>query len=274
MQKIERQAIQLHEIIKIARQAGAEIMAFYANRGERAIRPSYKADRSPLTEADLAAHHCIVAALQSYTPHLPILSEEAPAPPYEIRKTWTQFWLIDPLDGTREFVDGHPDFTVNIALIDEDRVTMGVMYAPVLDVLYYAEAGAGAFKQVQDTVTKIRVDASLSLPLRMATTRSHGSKALESFIERLSASHQISRMARGSALKFGLVAEGAVHVYPRFGPTMEWDIAAGQCIVEAAGGSVVDLAGRPLRYNKPDLHSPRFIALGPPDIPWQQNLPL
>ena len=252
----------LEEIVSLSHQAGACIMEVYA---EAQIETTYKADDSPLTRADLASHHLIVTTLQKLTPALPVLSEESKEVPCATRQAWRRFWLVDPLDGTKEFIKKSADFTVNIALIDDGRPVIGVVFAPALGVTYSGVAEQGAFKQVDGIPHPIHVAKSDAAPLKVVASRSHGSEALEAFLSRLG---PIERVSRGSSLKFCLVAEGAADLYPRFGPTMEWDTAAGQCVAVAAGGRVTDLDGHPLCYNKPDLLNPWFVVDGSADFPW------
>ena len=227
----------LEEIVKLSHRAGACVMEVYA---EAHVNVTYKADHSPLTRADIAAHNLIVATLQAATPDLPVLSEESAEVPYATRRTWGRFWLVDPLDGTKDFIKKSADFTVNIALIDEGHPVIGVVFAPALGVTYYGAVGQSAFKQVGGVTTPIHVAKTPAAPLKVVVSRSHGSEPMEGFLSRLG---PIERVSRGSSLKCCLVAEGAADLYPRFGPTMEWDTAAAQCVVEAAGGKVTDLDG-------------------------------
>jgi 3'(2'), 5'-bisphosphate nucleotidase len=233
------------------------------------IDASYKDDHSPLTRADIAAHDLIVSSLEKMTPDIPVLSEESQTISYDVRQTWKRFWLVDPLDGTKEFIKKNADFTVNIALIDDGVPILGVVHAPALGVTYYGETGGVAFKQTSNATTPITVAAYQATDFRVVASRSHGSEALDQFLNKIGATERVSR---GSSLKLCLVAEGAAHLYPRFGPTMEWDTAAGQAVVTAAGGSVTDFQGAPLRYNKPDLHNPNFMVAGSPAFPWWQYL--
>jgi len=255
----------LKEIVALSHRAGACVMAVYA---EAQIDATYKADNSPLTRADLASHHLIVAALQAATPDLPVLSEESEDVPCATRQAWRRFWLIDPLDGTKEFIKKSADFTVNIALIDDGHPVIGVVFAPALGVTYYGAVGQGAFKEIDGVTHPIHVAETPSAPLKVVASRSHGSEALETFLSRLG---PIERVSRGSSLKCCLVAEGAADLYPRLGPTMEWDTAAGQCVVEAAGGRVTDMDGHPLRYNKPNLLNPWFVVDGSVDFSWMKH---
>ncbi len=247
----------LGQVVQIAHRAGAAIMAVYQSgeTGETA-----KADNSPLTLADLAAHRIIVEELAGLTPDIPILSEEAADIAYPVRSQWKRYWLVDPLDGTREFIKRNGEFTVNIALVESGEPVLGVVYVPVQDKCYYGARGAGAFVQrgnapAQPITAKPR---SAGEPIRIVASRSHRGARTEALLERLG-EHQTISM--GSSLKLCLVAEGAAHLYPRLGPTMEWDTAAAHAVVNAAGGIVCDLAGKELRYNKIDLHNPEFLVL-------------
>lgn len=219
-----------------------------------------KADNSPLTLADLAAHRTIVAALTRLTPEIPILSEEAADIPYSQRSQWTRFWLVDPLDGTKEFIKRNGEFTVNIALIENGEPVLGVVYAPVPDVCYHGARGAGAFMQRGNAAAQpIAVKSHVAdEPLKVVASRSHRDARTEALLKQLG-DHQCISM--GSSLKLCLVAEGAAHFYPRLGPTMEWDTAAAHAVVNAAGGTVCDMTGEELRYNKADLHNPEFLVL-------------
>lgn len=249
----------LESVAQLAKEAGEKILAIYRCGQEAQV--SLKSDRSPLTEADLAAHHAIVAGLKQLTPELPILSEESLAVSYEERSSWQRYWLVDPLDGTKEFIERTDDFTVNIALIEDHQPILGVVYAPVLQVCYFAEQGKAAQKQIQQQpVTQIHSAKSNRDAVIVVTSRRHGLAELQTFLAHLG-NHTI--IHRGSALKFCLVAEGVADLYPRFGPTSEWDTAAGQCIVEAAGGKVADLNGQRLRYNtRESLVNPSFLVTG------------
>ena len=256
----------LPDVVALARAAGREILCLYD--GDVAVWR--KADDSPLTAADLAAHRHLMTGLDRLTPGLPRLSEEASDIPYAERRKWTRFWLLDPLDGTREFVQRNGEFTINIALIDDGRPVLGVVHAPALDTTYFAAAGAGAWKQTGSADAIALRTLPTRQPPRLLTSRSHRSAELETLMSRLPP-HEILRI--GSALKFCLVAEGGADLYPRLGPTAEWDTAAGQCIVEQAGGLVTDTAGSPLRYNtKESLINPHFFVAGETGYPWRQYL--
>ncbi len=255
-----------HEaLIDIARAAGEAILDVYGT--DFAVQA--KDDRTPLTAADLAAHRIIAGALAQLAPGVPLLSEEGADVDWDTRRAWSRYWLVDPLDGTREFVKRNGEFTVNIALIEDGVPVLGVVHAPVLGYLVHARRGAGCWLREADG----RRDAALGTrrpaqaPLRVAASRSH----LDTRTARvLDAIGEHERMGLGSSLKFCRIAEGRADVYPRFGPTSEWDTAAGQCVLEAAGGAVLGLDGAPLRYNRgPSLLNPHFIALGDADLPWK-----
>ncbi|GAB6196119.1 3'(2'),5'-bisphosphate nucleotidase CysQ [Lysobacter xanthus] len=230
-----------------------------------------KTDASPLTEADLASHRCIAEGLARLTPDIPVLSEEAEhkvAP--EVRRAWSRLWIVDPLDGTREFVKRNGEFTVNIALVEDGVATWGVIQAPVTDVAWHGGPGLGAFRRerAEAADAAMRIGPS-SAPLRVAASRSHRDGRSEAFIEAMRAGGDVEQVNLGSSLKFCRIAEGGLDVYPRFGPTCEWDTAAGQAILEGAGGQVVDPRGRPLRYNvRETLLNGDFIAVGDPALPW------
>lgn len=253
----------LNGVIAVARDAGARILQIY----NRNFDITVKDDRSPLTEADVAAHDAIVSGLKRLTPELPILSEESASIPFTERSRWRRYWLVDPLDGTREFIKRNGEFTVNIALIDEHRPVIGVIYVPVSGVTYSAVTGQGACKQAMDSQpVAIHSAAWSGGAVRVAGSRSHRGDTLDAMLARIG-DYEIISM--GSSLKSCLVAEGAAHIYPRFGPTSEWDTAAAQCIVEEAGGRLADLEMRPLRYNtKESLLNPSFFVYGDPSQDW------
>ncbi len=257
---------QLPAIIALAKQAGQAILREYDQAGEDVI---FKPGGSPLTRADMASHHLILAGLQALTPALPVLSEESAALPYDERRHWRAYWLVDPLDGTKEFLKRNGEFTVNIAFVEQGEPVLGVIYAPALDLTYFASRSEGAFRQSPDgNPVAIAVQNHRDAKLKVVASRSHLGNGLEGGLERLG-EHEYVKM--GSSLKFCAVADGTAHLYIRRGPTMEWDTAAGQCIVEAAGGMVTDLQGKTLSYNKPNLLNPAFLATSIPDV-WQQLL--
>ncbi len=250
--------------ITIARAAAAEIIAVYDS--EFAVQ--HKDDRSPLTAADMAAHHCIVDGLKRLTPDIPVLSEESVGITTAQRRQWSRLWLVDPLDGTREFVKRNGEFTVNIALIEDGVTTFGVVQAPVSSALWHGGQHLGAFRRDGDGGDRpLRTRAPAPAPRRAAASRSHRDERTNTFIERMGDAEPIGL---GSSLKFCAVAEGDIDTYPRFGPTSEWDTAAAQAVLEGAGGAVLDLSGRPFRYNQRDtLLNGGFIALGDTALPWR-----
>lgn len=230
-----------------------------------------KDDRSPLTLADKRAHEIIAARLAaSDAGGLPLLSEEGRNIPFAERRRWNAFWLVDPVDGTKEFIRRNGEFTVNIALVREGRPMLGVILVPVRDTLYYAAEGLGAWRRDHAAAEQGRQGAAVRLPgsidpqrpFTAVASRSHLSPETEAYLQDLRTQHgQVEIVSAGSSLKFCLIAEGRADVYPRFGPTMEWDTAAGHAIVAEAGGTVVRVADRaPLSYNKEDLLNPWFIA--------------
>ncbi|BBL72687.1 3'(2'),5'-bisphosphate nucleotidase CysQ [Methylogaea oryzae] len=253
----------LEPVAALARLAGAAIMEIY--RGD--IQVEYKDDCSPLTAADMAAHACIERGLAALTPDIPLLSEESKDTPAELRLGWSTYWLVDPLDGTKEFIKRNGEFTVNIALIRDHAPVLGVVYVPAQGLSYQAARGCGAFKQVNGQAAQaIAVRGEPPAVPVVVGSRSHGAERLGGYLQRLG-EHRLSSV--GSSLKFCLVAEGAADLYPRFGPTSEWDTAAAQCVVEQAGGSVVDLQGRPLRYGaKEGLLNPEFLVYGSSRRDW------
>lgn len=256
----------LDDIRTITVEAGRKILAVY----EREYNVTHKDDKSPLTEADRVAHDLIVEHLAALTPALPVLSEESTASDYAARATWKRFWLVDPLDGTKEFISRTGEFTVNIALIDNGRPVLGVVHVPVRGETYSACLGNGAFRQVgENSGEPIRVRPYRDGPATVVASRSHSNKDTEAFLQSIG-EHNVANM--GSSLKFCLVASGQADVYPRLGPTMEWDTAAAQSVVEEAGGRVIDVQGKPLLYNKADLHNPWFVVSGAGDYDWTQHI--
>lgn len=268
----------LSQAVAAAYDAAQAILRLY---GEPVL-VEYKDDRSPLTAADSASHRLILAALQQSTDALPVLSEESRSIPYAERSAWSRFWLVDPLDGTKEFLKRNGEFTVNLALIEDGRVILGVVLAPVLKTLYVGGRDLGAFRAVegQHYGSRAELIAGSAAPaaagwealprpvarpagdVRVVASRSHENDETRALIERLAAEPgRVSLVSIGSSLKLCLVADGSADLYPRLGPTMEWDTAAAQAVVEGAGGRVTEYpAGTPLRYNKPDLLNPFFVA--------------
>jgi len=253
----------LGPVVALAAEAGRKILEIYHSD----FRVGRKDDNSPLTAADLAAHHCLVEGLQVLRPIYPVLSEESAELPYEERQEWETYWLIDPLDGTKEFIKRNGEFTVNIALIHQHQPVLGVVYAPALETCYFASEGCGAYKKVGDQEPRqIYVRAKTPQRLTVVGSRSHQTSELATYLGRLG-EHELKPV--GSSLKFCLVAEGAADLYPRIGRTSEWDTGAAHCIVEAAGGGVTDLRGQPLSYNtKPSLLNPYFLVFGDTSREW------
>ena len=258
----------LEPVAALALKAGNEILAVY-NSEEFSIQE--KDDKSPLTAADLASHHAIVDGLTALTADIPVLSEESASLPFSERSSWQRYWLVDPLDGTREFIKRNGEFTVNIALIDAGVPVLSVVHVPVSGVSYLACKGQGAFKQEPGGERQpITVRKLADGPLMVVGSRSHRGDSLISFLEKLG-EHDMVGM--GSSLKLCLVAEGAADIYPRLGPTSEWDTAAAQCVVEQAGGFVTDTEMKPLRYNTKDsLLNPFFLVFGDDSRDWSVYL--
>jgi 3'(2'), 5'-bisphosphate nucleotidase len=250
-------------VCDIARAAGRAVLEVYG----RDFTVSRKSDDSPLTEADRVAHTIIARDLAALDAAIPLLSEESAPEDHAARRSWSRYWLVDPLDGTKEFVKRNGEFTVNIALVVDGRAVLGAVYAPVLDRLYFGALTQGAWRaDGPATPHAIAVRKTAASPLRVVGSRSHPSPELAEYLARLGP-HEITDM--GSSLKICLIAEGAADVYPRLGPTSEWDTAAAQAILESAGGRMIDLAGRPLRYNsKDDLLNPHFLAFGDQQRDW------
>jgi len=253
----------LDELVSISQRAGQAILDIYG----RDFSVIEKSDHSPLTEADMASHHIICDALRELDPDTPILSEESTGITFAQRSSWQEYWLVDPLDGTKEFVNRNGEFTVNIALVLDHVPVMGVVHVPVTGESYFGAHGMGAFKQVPDgTISKIAARKPLGHPAVVVGSRSHANPVVEQRMQAL-APYQLVSM--GSSLKFCLVAEGKADFYPRLGLTSEWDTAAAQAVVEAAGGHVVTLQGSALRYNtRESLLNPEFLVYGDEQMDW------
>ncbi len=253
----------LKGIEELAVVAGSAILKVYESDD---FGVDHKADESPLTKADLASHNVIVDGLQQLTPDIPVLSEESADIDFEVRKTWGKYWLVDPLDGTKEFIKRNGEFTVNIALIESGKAVMSVVYVPVTDISYSAAVGVGVFKRENGKKSSIGVMKNSRFKPTVVGSRSHMSDDVKSYLDRLG---QHDLVSMGSSLKFCLVAEGKADLYPRLGLTSEWDTAAAQCIVEQAGGQVVTLDGEPLLYNTKDsLLNPFFMVFGDKSKDW------
>lgn len=257
----------LSDVIEIAKQAGREILSVY----KKDIKFELKADDSPLTKADFIANDIICSGLSSLTPEIPILSEEGIKIPYQQRKQWQRYWLVDPLDGSSEFIKGTGDFTVNIALIDNNQPVIGVSYLPAYYICYSACHGGEAVKENASGKKLVLHTKLISTDnIKVAMSRNIEIEKLQPFLSKLG-NYQLVYF--GSSLKLCLVAEGLMDVYPRLGFIYEWDTAAGQCIVEQAGGMVVDLDFKPLKYNTKDsLFNPYFLVLGDISYNWQEYL--
>lgn len=256
----------LPRVKEIAIAAGEEIMRVYR---AAPAEVTYKADDSPLTAADRAAHNSIVAALENLTPDIPVISEEFQDHGSRLIPDFAKFWLVDPLDGTKEFLKRTGDFTVNIALVENRRPILGVVYVPVQRVIYSADA-LGAFKQTehQDPFS-IKVRRANPDALCIVASKDHAGPQVELMLERMPGA-QIASM--GSSLKFCLVAEGKADLYPRFVPTMEWDTAAADCVLSKAGGAIYEIGGGPLEYQKAGLKNGSIIALGDTSLNWERFL--
>ncbi len=248
----------LSTAVEAALSAGRDIMAIYDDPSSD-FGIERKADNSPLTRADKAAHARIMTYLEPTD--IPVLSEEGAHLPFDVRRQWRRLWIVDPLDGTKEFIKRNGEFTVNIALVEDGVPVMGVIYVPVKRQLYYGVAGQGAVKEEEGVSSPLPLSVG-ERPFTVVASRSHLSPETADFIEDLRREHpDLELVSSGSSLKICLVAEGKADIYPRHAPTMEWDTAAGDAIARAAGRIVVDaLTGEPLRYNKEDLHNPWFIV--------------
>jgi len=249
----------------ITGEAGEAILEVYKQLG--AVET--KSDGSPVTEADHRAHHVIAERLRALTPDTPILSEESAQAPYDQRRNWREFWMVDPLDGTKEFINQRGEFTVNIALIRGGAPVLGVVGIPAWNAFYWG-LGAEAWRQ-HDEAAPERIHVShyrIGTP-RVVASRSHASPETAEFIDRVKeARGECELKSMGSALKICLVAEGEADVYPRLGPTSEWDIAAAHCVLAGAGGTLTTARGEPIRYNKENILNPWFVAAGESEFDW------
>ncbi|WP_137818938.1 3'(2'),5'-bisphosphate nucleotidase CysQ [Pseudomonas sp. 2FG] len=260
----------LAPVIELARRAGEAILPHWRS----GVAVTAKADASPVTAADLAAHHVLVAGLTALEPSIPVLSEEAADIPLSERGQWTRWWLVDPLDGTKEFIGGSEEFTVNVALIEHGRVLFGVVGMPTTGRYYYGGAGLGAWRAEADgEVAAVAVRTAPSEAFTLVASRRHSSPAQERLLAGLSERFGDVQLASvGSSLKFCLLAEGAADCYPRLAPTSQWDTAAAQGVLEGAGGEVLDLKGMPLTYEaRESFLNPSFLAL-PAAAEWRAEL--
>ncbi len=260
------------QLLSLCRQASDEILSVYHSSS---CELSLKSDDSPLTAADLAAHKVLVDGLATLYPEVPILSEESEAIPFSVRQQWTSYWLIDPLDGTKEFIDRNGEFTINVALIQNHQPVFGLIMIPVTGQYYWGSSGIGSYRSnanggVEAMSTRSLTELADDNRISVMASRRHTSDKEVLFESRLRTHFdQVIYQQVGSSLKFCLIAEGLADCYPRLGPTCEWDTAAGQAIVEAAGGAVLNQQSQPLRYNTKDsLLNPDFYVVGDPKFPW------
>lgn len=250
----------IEELIPIVYKAGEAILAVYADESNFSVEQ--KSDQSPLTKADLASNTVINEGLQKLSEIFPVVSEENKEVPYEVRRHYDYYWLVDPLDGTKEFIKRNGEFTVNVALIHEQRPVLGLVYAPCLDEMYWAVKGEGAYMLKDGVTTKLQAPAFSvnDKGLKIVASRSHLNAETEAYVARFDEPAMVSK---GSSLKFLLMTDGQAHVYPRIAPTMEWDTAAAQIVLEEAGGKVLRYEDdQPLFYNKENLLNPFFVAIG------------
>jgi 3'(2'), 5'-bisphosphate nucleotidase len=257
----------IRPVTEISERAGDKILEIY----ETDFDVETKDDKSPLTAADKASHNEIVAALAKLTPEIPILSEESDGIAWAERSQWPEYWLIDPLDGTKEFIKKNGEFTVNIALIQGNQAVLGVVHVPVKKRSFYGFQGGGAFESTPEGETRsISVTTPAQSPVRVVGSRSHRGELVDAYLEKLGEHVMVSM---GSSLKLCLVATGEADVYPRLGLTSEWDTAAAQAVVECAGGRVIQVTGEPLMYNaKEDILNPHFLVFGDVERNWTDYL--
>lgn len=261
----------IESVLAVAMAAGREIMAIYHD--ESRWQTEQKADDSPLTAADMAAHHCIESSLLQRYPEIPVLSEESEEVALEERQGWSRFWLVDPLDGTKEFIARNNEFTVNIALVEGNEAVLGVVYGPANATAYVAVKGLGAFRVKEGEWTRLQT-APLPVKgqrdIKLCTSRRHRDPREEGFIASVTADMgEVEVVTAGSSFKICAVAEGSADAYPRIVPTMEWDTAAGQVVLEEAGGALLDAQGRPFRYNaRASLLNGSFLAFGTDPERW------
>jgi 3'(2'), 5'-bisphosphate nucleotidase len=256
----------LEGVVALVRAAHAEIMTVYA----RPPAAELKADDSPLTEADLASHRVLLDGLARLTPELPVVSEEGGLPDAGVRASWAAYWLVDPLDGTREFLAKNGEFTVNVALVERCRPTLGVVGVPVRNQVFVGDVERGLAQRFDATgVRDLRARRYAGTRPTLVASRRHGGDTLEAALRAIERSEGAPDLRNvGSALKLCLLAEGGADVYPRLAPTCEWDTAAAQAVLEAAGGAVLQLTGVPVTYNKRDILNPEFVAVADPAVDW------
>ncbi len=259
----ERKKELLDGLLILVEQAGKAIIQIYQND----IQVELKSDNSPLTKADKKAHEIISAGLMKLQPDLPIISEEGAHLPYEIRKNWRTYWLIDPLDGTKEFINRNGEFTVNIALIEDGYPIIGVVGQPVEERIYYAAAELGAFEIGSNQLDPVSISTKAAQnTILTLVSKSHLSEELH---EEINHQKNVEMISIGSSLKFCMIANGKADFYPRIGPTSEWDIAAAQCVVEVAGGKVLSFGGERMKYNqKESFTNSDFVVIGDSQYDW------
>ncbi|MFK5892697.1 MAG: 3'(2'),5'-bisphosphate nucleotidase CysQ [Pseudomonadota bacterium] len=253
----------LPQVLELVKRAGKKILEV----AEQCIDIDCKIDNTPVTNADLAANELIVSELSHLDSKFPVLSEESTKIPFSQRKLWNTYWLVDPLDGTREFINNNGEYSINIALIHEHKAIFGVIYAPVQGVIYYAYKGAGAYKiDGLNKPEQLHVNDQKRCPLIIACGNNQPGDEFEEFVKQLG---DVAFIAMGSSLKSCLIADGSADLYARLGPTSEWDTAAAQCIVEEAGGCLTNLKMQPLTYNTKDsLLNPHFLVYGDKNEDW------
>jgi len=273
MQQTPLEPAVIARLIEIVRRAGDAILEIY----ESDFAVEHKSDDSPLTQADLAAHHIIVDGLTALDPSIPLLSEESRPPEYAVRQHWQRYWLVDPLDGTKEFINRNGEFTVNIALIENHRPSFGVVGVPVQGLVYTGDVTRGVAQRIgpHGTVALSGRPMADDRPLVVVASRSHGGERLETYLEALRSIYPgVERTPVGSSLKLCILAEGQADLYPRLGPTSEWDIAAAHAVLAAAGGALWEVGATSLEYNrKAELLNPEFIAAADGSYPWHDRLP-
>jgi 3'(2'), 5'-bisphosphate nucleotidase len=266
---------QLDTLLRIAKTAGNAILSVYQRAGD--IDVTIKDDNSPLTEADRDAHEIIIAELKEFTPSIPILSEESDGTSVDERLSWSRYWLVDPLDGTKEFIKRNGEFTVNIALINNGAPELGIVHVPVTNISYLGKTGVGAWKVAAtgevDAISIANFDLNQG-QVRIVASRSHRGDLLDQLINTLEAKlGEAEVVSMGSSLKICLLAEGKADIYPRLAPTSEWDTAAAHAVLAAAGGDIVDTEFQALRYNqKESMLNPHFIAISDISYDWQSIL--
>jgi len=266
---------QLDTLLRIAKTAGNAILSVYQRAGD--IDVTIKDDNSPLTEADRDAHEIIIAELKEFTPSIPILSEESDGTSVDERLSWSRYWLVDPLDGTKEFIKRNGEFTVNIALINNGAPELGIVHVPVTNISYLGKTGVGAWKVAATGEADAISIANFALnqgQVRVVASRSHRGDLLDQLINTMEAElGKAEVVSMGSSLKICLLAEGKADIYPRLAPTSEWDTAAAHAVLAAAGGDIVDTEFQALRYNqKESLLNPHFIAISDISFDWQATL--